>query len=171
MEEGEGFSTLMKLHLLPQIINSLKSLCVLVSLGSRKMLMVTYQLTTTVCSSPMISLTDGDLPADYYRLFLINDFTDYLVTETYRYAAQTLAAARESGPISPHSRLKGQVPVDRTAIQHFIGLQLLTGLVQKPSIASYWSKLPILQTPIFASVMPRNRFQEILCFWHANNKQ
>ena len=57
VEEGEGFRTLMKLHLLPQIINSLKSLCLLVSLGSRKMLMVTYQLTTTACSSPMISLT------------------------------------------------------------------------------------------------------------------
>ena len=50
VEEGEGFGTLMKLHLLPQIINSLKSLCLLVSLGSRKMLMVTYQLTTTACS-------------------------------------------------------------------------------------------------------------------------
>ena len=114
---------------------------------------------------------DGDLPADYYRLFLTNDFTDYLATETNRYAAQTLAAARERGPISPHSRLRGWVPVDRTAMQHFIGLQLLTGLVQKPSIASYWSKLPILQTPIFASVMPRNRFQEILRFWHANNNE
>lgn len=57
VEEGEGFGTLMKLHLLPQIINSLKSLCLMVSLGSRKMLMVTYQLTTTVCSSPTISLT------------------------------------------------------------------------------------------------------------------
>ena len=45
----------------------------------------------------------------------------------------------------------------------------MTGLVSKPSIESYWSTLPILYTPIFSQIMPRNRFQALLRFWHCSD--
>ena len=51
----------------------------------------------------------------------------------------------------------------------FLGLILLTGIVSKPTLASYWSTSVLLITPIFPLVMPRNRFQALLRFWHCND--
>lgn len=112
---------------------------------------------------------NDDRPIDFYRLFLTDDLLDHLVTETNRYAYQTITQAGASGPIKKFSRLRSWTDVDKATMEQFIGLQLLTGLVNKPTIESYWSNMPTMYTPMFPYVMPRNRFQEILRFWHAND--
>ena len=54
---------------------------------------------------------------------------------------------------------------------HF-ALQMLMGIVQKPSVKSYFTKNPILDTPIFYKTMPQDRFEIINRFLHfANNSQ
>lgn len=40
------------------------------------------------------------------------------------------------------------------------------GLVRKPSISSYWSSKGCDVTPWFSQMIPRNRFQLILKFFH-----
>ena len=54
----------------------------------------------------------------------------------------------------------------------FIGLQLLIGVRQQPSLESYWSTDPKLSCSLFGATMSRNRFQEILrCLHFVDNKE
>jgi len=39
-------------------------------------------------------------------------------------------------------------------------------MLKKPLIAQYWSKNPLYSTPLFGSVMSRNRFQILLSMLH-----
>lgn len=96
----------------------------------------------------------GTKPTDYYRLYLSDDLVEHFVTETNRYASQTIVTI---GPQKQFTRLKKWREADSPEMKKFIGLVLLTGLVSKPSLESYWSTLPILYVPIFSQIMPRNR--------------
>ena len=55
--------------------------------------------------------------------------------------------------------------VDKDEIRTFIALILAMGLVNKPTIHSYWST-DILQTPFFTNTMSRNQFTQILRYTH-----
>lgn len=108
-------------------------------------------------------------PLDFFELFLTDAIIDHLVAETNRYAQQTIET---SHPQRRFARLRNWRDTNKAEMRKFIGLVFLTGLVSKPTIASYWSQQPILHTPIFHQMMPRNRFQALLRFWHCNdNKQ
>lgn len=102
---------------------------------------------------------------------MTDDLLDLLVNETNLYAMQTITEAKNKGPLKKHCRMKLWTDVDKVTMQQFIGLFLLSGLVRKPTIESYWSRNPLLYTPIYPFVMPRdrNRFQEILRFWYVND--
>ena len=97
----------------------------------------------------------GTKAIDYYRLYPSDDLVEHFVTETNHYASQTVVTI---GPQKQFTQLKKWREADGPEMKKFIGLVLLTGLVSKPSIESYWSTLPILYTPIFSQIMPRNRF-------------
>ena len=45
------------------------------------------------------------------------------------------------------------------------------GIVKKPAVSDFWSTDPLIQTPLFNSVMKRNRYQQILRFLHFNNNE
>ena len=45
----------------------------------------------------------------------------------------------------------------------------MTGHVHKPTLPLYWSTETIFSTPIFASVMTRNRYQLLLRVFHLND--
>ncbi|CAC5419723.1 unnamed protein product [Mytilus coruscus] len=88
-----------------------------------------------------------------------------LVTETNRYADQYIQQAENP---------KSWVNVNALEMRAFLGLFLSMGLVKKPSLRSYWNASLdswITNTPAFKSVMPRNRFQNILRFLHCNNNE
>ena len=53
-------------------------------------------------------------------------------------------------------------------MKKFVSLDLLTW-VRKPLISHFWSTNPLIRTPFFNTVMPRNRFQSILKFLHFND--
>jgi len=52
-------------------------------------------------------------------------------------------------------------------MRQFIGLVLLMGIIHKPVIEMYWSTDPLYVTPLFSSVMQRNRFSMLLKFFAA----
>ena len=54
-------------------------------------------------------------------------------------------------------------------MKQFIALYLLTGIIRKPEVNQYCSTNPLLKTPFFNNVMPRNRFQLIFEFFHFND--
>ena len=90
---------------------------------------------------------------------MTNDILDMFVKETNLYAKQTIEAARQrSGGLTKCGRFAAWYDTDREEMKQFIALMLLMGIVRKPTVESYWSNNPLLSTPIFRSVMPRNRF-------------
>ena len=57
-------------------------------------------------------------------------------------------------------------------MEAYLGLVLLTGLVQKQGHMSlYWSKRAPLATPFFHQCMPRDRFQLISAYLHFNDNE
>ena len=43
------------------------------------------------------------------------------------------------------------------------------GIVKKPCMSDYWSRHPALHASFCSSLMPRNKFMDILTFLHVNN--
>lgn len=70
------------------------------------------------------------------------------------------------GRLSKNCRLSSWVDLDSGDIQAFFGCFLLMGVVNKPSIESYWEKDEVFATPFFRRIMSRNHFQAILSCLH-----
>ena len=110
--------------------------------------------------------TQDFVPSEYFQLYVDEDFLNFLVIETNRYAEQYIRAHPE---LPPHSRVRAWQPVNRDEMKHFLGLTLLMGIVQKPRINLYWSTDPLLSSPIFSAVMSRDRYLLSLKFLHFND--
>lgn len=90
---------------------------------------------------------------------------DLVVAQTNLYAAQERAKNPDKHRMPWHA-------VDKDEIRTFISFILAMGLVNKPTIHSYWSTDEILQTPLFKNCMSRNPFTQILRHIHfVNNTQ
>ena len=103
-------------------------------------------------------LPDDPTPLDFLDLFLDEEFYEYLTTQANLYAAQYLQA---NPNLPPHSCFQKWKDVSVTEIKQFISLYLLTGIIRKPEVNQCWSTNPLLKTPFFNNVMPRNQFQLI----------
>lgn len=71
------------------------------------------------------------IPVNYFDYFTTTEnssLIDILVTETNRYATQSIQQ-----PLSAHSRMRDWVPTDRTEMRAFIGIMMAMGLVKKPT--------------------------------------
>ena len=56
-------------------------------------------------------------------------------------------------------------------MKKFLEIILTMGILKKPNIADYWSTEPITATPGVNKIMPRNRFELLLKFWHFSNSE
>jgi len=99
------------------------------------------------------------------HIFLTDELIFNIVTETNRYARQTL----ESTDITEHSRLNTWKDVTSEDIRNYLALTILMGLSNLPSIADYWSMNPLYHNKVYHAVMSRNRYQIISRFLHFNN--
>jgi hypothetical protein len=116
------------------------------------------------------NLPENPTELDYFRLYLTDDITDLIVTETNRYADQYLQDNIDN--LKPHSSARSWKPTDSEEIITFLGLLLLMGIVYKPRLPMYWSTDEIYHTNIFSQVIPRDRFLLLLRFLHfANNDE
>lgn len=106
-------------------------------------------------------------PIKYFDLFFTSSFLMTIVIETNRYASQYI----NSTELKDHSRVKEWLPVTKDEIKAFIACILNMGLVRKPTMFSYWTKLSSGSTPWFPMMFPRNRFQLILRFLHLVNNE
>ena len=112
------------------------------------------------------AVNDENNPYDYFKLFFTDRFLETLVIETNRYASQYLTRTT----LTPHARAHKWTPVTTEELERFLGLVLLTGIIDKKGrIADYWRTKPPLQTPFFNQTMSRDRFQLISSFLHFNN--
>ena len=91
-----------------------------------------------------------DTPEEFFRLLFPDDLVELIVDNTNLYASQ-----------------KG-VPIVFTKedILGFIGLNIAMGIHSLPATRDYWAKEPLLRSPWFSSVMPRDKFMAISRFLH-----
>lgn len=76
----------------------------------------------------------------------------------------------ESHPdMPPHSRLRKWTTTNDGEMKAFLAMTLNMGLMKHQNIQDYWSTSPVLSTPFFGSVMPRDRFLLIMSFLHLSN--
>ena len=80
----------------------------------------------------------SDSPYDYFKLIFDDSFIDIIVRETNRYASQYIA----NTVLSPRARAKSWQTVTRKEMEVFLGLVLLTGLIDKKVIGQKIQLLP-----------------------------
>ncbi|XP_065645481.1 piggyBac transposable element-derived protein 4-like [Hydra vulgaris] len=56
-------------------------------------------------------------------------------------------------------------------MRQFLEVLLHMGCVKMPSLKHYWSKNSLYRVPLFSRIMPRNKFQLMLRFWHFINNE
>ena len=101
---------------------------------------------------------------DYFNLYFTNRIIDHMVTETNKYADQILEQQRDN--IRPHSMLCQRVPTTCNEMCAFLGPMMLMGIIYKPRLGIYWSIDELYNTPIFKSIMSRDRFLLMIKFLH-----
>jgi len=115
-----------------------------------------------------VSVADSDDSLAYLRLFLDDDIMDMIVTETNRYAEQTMTRTVHRRL----SRTRQWEPVTKDDIWVFFGILVLQSLIHKPRQDWYWSRKRLLLTPVFQDIMSEYRFSLIMKFLHfANNDE
>ena len=56
--------------------------------------------------------------------------------------------------------------VSKEEMLAFLGLNIAMGVVNLPEVNMYWPVNPLLDHPWFCSILPRNRFKQIVRFFH-----
>ena len=97
------------------------------------------------------NVEDVDNVIEIVTLFFPDYLFDVLVTQTNLYADQYFGKA---DTLSKHSRARARHPVNVNEIKVWLGLTILTGLINKKGdIASYWTTDVTLSTPFFSQMM------------------
>ena len=78
------------------------------------------------------------------------------MTQTNLYAEQKRGEAKKS--VSQKASVE--------EMEAWIAIYLNIGIINKPSISSYWSVDPVLSTPFFGAITSRTRFLQILRYFH-----
>ena len=96
------------------------------------------QFTGSPGPTPLFYQENADSPYDVFKLIFTDELFEVLVSETNRYARQEIAIMRDEGQLKPHSRKHDWVDVSRQELEVFLGLTLLTGVVNiRGTLESY----------------------------------
>jgi len=91
---------------------------------------------------------------------------ELIVHKTNTYAAQKIQA-RSFIPLN--SRMRDWKLVTKDEMYVVLALFMLMGIIQKPTLRSYFSKNYILATPVFGSIISMDWFESLDYFMHFNN--
>ncbi|XP_043498457.1 piggyBac transposable element-derived protein 4-like [Polistes fuscatus] len=101
---------------------------------------------------------------DLFFIIFDDNLWDIVVTETNRYAEQIMSNGRR------RKLDDGWFPITKDEILAYYALCILIAQIKKPNIQMHWSKREVIETPIFAKVMPLKRFTQISrCLHFSNN--
>jgi hypothetical protein len=104
---------------------------------------------------------------DTFELFFSKELVNTIVRETNRYAEQFLRG-RE---LAVRSTARAWKPVTEGDIYIVLGLFMLMGIVQKPTLRSYFSTKRVISTPGFKDVITRERLEIICKFLHFSDNE
>jgi hypothetical protein len=118
----------------------------------------------SVTSGPQNEAQNVDEILTSFELFFDPQIIQLIVTETNRYAEQY--KNQRGNLFTFRSPVRAWVPVTENEIYTVLGMFLLMGIVQKPTLRSYFSIKRVISTPGFADIMSRDRFELICKFLH-----
>ena len=100
----------------------------------------------------------------YFKVFFADKIIKDIVLESNRYRNQVQLQ-------QPSKRTCK--PIVKEEISAFIGLTIAMGIAKFPEIRDYWKSKGSFHMPWFASIMTRDRFEEIYRYLHLadNDKQ
>jgi len=96
-------------------------------------------------------------PLACFHLFLSHEVYDEILHQTNLYANQQRALKGDTSAFTP---------ITKAELMAFIGINIAMGVVSLPQLKQYWTTDPILSHGWFSTVMSRNRFLEILRYFH-----
>eukprot|EP00117_Sycon_ciliatum_P002306 scpid50910/ scgid2388/ PiggyBac transposable element-derived protein 4 len=112
---------------------------------------------------PTAQADENISPADCFATMFTDEAVDIAVTQTNLYAQRKLEAL---GAHFPSSRMRKWHDISSREMKVFFVLLLAMSIVEQPALADHWTTDWLYQTPGFAKVMSRNRFQLILSCLH-----
>ena len=112
--------------------------------------------------NPNISIS-GNKPINYFEYFFDSPLIERIIDETNRYESQNHEDRQ--------SHQKTWSPLTKDEFECFLGLSILVGHIRKGDLKDYWSKDPLLYTPIFGQIMSRDRFLAILRYLHFHDNE
>ena len=112
-----------------------------------------------------VVLPDEPTALDFVELFVKEEDFVEMTEQTNKYVRDFLAAI---GELPPRSRFRQWLANGITIgeMKCFIAVTIVMGLVRKDAIEDYWSTDAAISTPFFQNVMPRDKFGNIMSFFH-----
>ena len=108
----------------------------------------------SIRTGSQLPLTEVDEPHEFFEAIFGSDTFDHIAQQTNLYAAQAGASWD---------------PTCGSEMKLFIGIILAMGVHRLPHLHDYWSKHPLLGVPGITHSMPRDRFKELLRYFHIND--
>lgn len=105
---------------------------------------------------PPLFLESEWCPSDLFELFFDDEVIDVLVENSVKYAGQSGNHTFE---------------IDNEEMKRFLAILLLSGYTVVPRRRMYWSQQPDVHNEAVSKAMSRNRFDEILHFFHPANNE
>ncbi|XP_021351253.1 piggyBac transposable element-derived protein 4-like [Mizuhopecten yessoensis] len=105
--------------------------------------------------------------SDIFLTLFNNEIIDILVTQTNLYYEQYITNLGGVENLKPHARARKWTDVTNSEMKAFIGIILYMGVVRLPGYDSYWNTDELISLKGFTVLMPRDRFLNILSFFHA----
>lgn len=125
---------------------------------------VPKQIDFTARERILVELPNEPNEWDFLNLYLTDTIIELVVRETNRYAEQFIT--ENEANLKEHSNVKSWEKTTVNEIKTYLAMLVLMGIVYKARTPMYWSTDTILETPIFAKIMQRNRFQLLTKFIH-----
>lgn len=93
-----------------------------------------------------------------------------MVTETNRYAEHCLKS-KPSNSQTPKKKKSAWKPTTGSEMKNFLGILMIMGVVHVPDIRLHWSKKDLYSNELIKKTMSRDRFLDLLKFWHLCNNE
>jgi hypothetical protein len=104
---------------------------------------------------------------DVFEFFFNSELVDTIVEETNGYAEPSLCGRK----LSSRSTARAWKPVTEGEIYVVLGLFMLMGIIQKPTLRSYFTTKRVISTPGFGDIITRERLEQICKFLQCANNE
>ena len=106
--------------------------------------------------------------SDFFHLLFPDNLFDEIKSQTNKYARETIESLQLRDRLTQTSRFRSwpENGVTSGEIKTFLALIIAMGLVNQEDIRDYWSTDEVLATPFFSQIMARDKFMNILTFFH-----